>query len=301
VPALQSQTRLRTTVVVLLLVALAATLVVWPSTARALTAKSYSVYLGETRPVLRQWWQGLENWQGTHFLVEPVASNTENASEVQQLLHQWWDGLEARRGSHFLNEPVGSNIDSAPELHQLLNQWQNAIEAWRGSHFLQEPPSPFSSFTVTKTGSFGLTPKRAAVRPGRRFSYEVRWTVPRPNNWHDLRTIDLRVCRSGAVVWIRWRELTNTLSLLSSRGRRVIARGEVGASRVLRSPTVLLSLADSSTTGSGETGRRVTLELALRFRARMRGRECGVQLAARDDLGNRDGFERAGRIRIRQG
>jgi hypothetical protein len=299
VPAFQSLTRLRASVAAVLPVALAATLVIWPSTAEALTSKSYSVYLGETRPVLRQWWQGIESWQGGHFLVEPVASNTENASEVQQLLRQWWNGLEARRGFHFLNEPVGSNVDSASELHQLLNQWQNAIEAWRGLHFLQEPPSPFSNFTVTKTGSFRLTPARAAVRPGRLFGYAIRWTVPRPNNWHDLRTIDLRVCRRGATVWIRWRELTDTLSLLSPRGRRTIARGQVGASRVLKSPNVVLSLRDSSTVGSGETGRRVRLELGLRFRARMAGRVCGVQVAARDDLGNRDRFRRAGRLRIR--
>jgi hypothetical protein len=299
VPALQSLTRLRASVAAVLAVAVAATLVMWPSPAEALTSKSYSVYLGETRPVLRQWWQGIESWQGSHFMVEPVASNTENAAEVQQLLHQWWDGLEARRGSHFLNEPVGSNIDTATELHQLLNQWQNGIEAWRGSHFLQEPPSPFSNFTVTKTGTFGLTPKRAAVRTRQLFGYEVRWTVPRPNNWHDLRTIDLRVCSKGPLVWIRWRELTNTLSLLNARGR-VIARGPAGVTRVLRSSTVLLFLRVSSPTGNGETGRRVRLHLGLRFRGRMRGRKCGVQLAASDDLGNRDPFERAGRITIRR-
>jgi hypothetical protein len=32
----------------------------------------------------------------------------------------------------------------------------------------------------------------------------------------------------------------------------------------------------------------------------MGGRSCGVQLAASDDLGHRDGFERAGRITIRR-
>lgn len=297
-PALQSLTRLRASVAAVLAVAVAATLVAWPSPAEALTAKSYGAYLRETRPVLRQWWQGIEAWQGGHFLNEPTISDTENASEVRDLLRQWWFGIENRRGGHFLNEPVTGNTNTAPVLHRLLNQWQNAIEAWRGTHFMQEPPSPFTDPPPTGTGSFGLTPKRGAARPGRLFSYEVRWTVPRPNNWHDLRTIDLRTCRRGAVAWIRWTELTNTLSLLSSRGR-VIATGAVGASRVLRSPTVLLSLADSSTTGNGATGRKVTLDLGLRFRPRTRGRVCGVQLAARDDLGNRDPFERAGRLRVR--
>jgi hypothetical protein len=286
-------------VAAVLAVAVAATLAMWPSSTEALTAKSYPVYLRDTRPVLRQWWQGLEAWQGFHFLVEPVASNTENGADMLELLRQWWFGIENRRGVHFLIEPVGRNIDTAPELHQLLNQWQSGVESWRGVHFMQEPPTPVTDSPATSTGSFGLTPRRATVRAGQvLFGYEVRWTVPRPNNWHDLRTIDLRVCSRGALVWIRWRELTNTLSLLNARGR-VIARGPASVTRTLRSSTALLFLRVSSPTGNGETGRRVRLHLGLRFRRRMAGRVCGVQLAATDDLGNRDPFERAGRIRIR--
>jgi hypothetical protein len=271
------------------------------ATADAAT-KSYSTYLGEMRPVVHQWWQGLENWQGVHFLTEPLASNTENAAEVNQLLRQWWDGLEARRGTHFLSEPVGSNTDATGELHQLLNQWQNALEAWRGTHFLQEPPSPLTISSIsTKTGEFGLTPTRAEVMAGDRFSYQIGWKVPRPNNWHDLRTIDLRVCGKGGVLWVRWTELGNTLSLLNPTTGRVIAKGPVGERRRLKSPNAVLALGASSVTGSGETGRSMTLELALTFRPPTEGVECGVKLAAKDDLGNRDGFKRAGRIEIRSG
>lgn len=279
--------------------ALAAFLLLRPPPAEAVTAKSYSAYLNDARPVTHQWWGGLESWQGHHFLNEPVASNTENASEENELLRQWWFGLEAKRGSHFLNEPVGSNMDSTSELHSLLNQWQNALEAWRGSHFLNEPPSPFTNFLPQKTGTFGLTPKRAAVRPDRSFTYRVKWTVPRPNNWHDLRTIDLRACRSSSVLRLRWTELTNTLSLLNRRGR-VVATGRIGAARQLRSRTAIVSLAGSSTKASGPTSRSMTLGLALRFRGAAKGRDCAVELAARDDLGNRDGFKPAGRLRVRQ-
>jgi hypothetical protein len=281
----------------------AATLLVRPADAEAVVSKSYSTYLNEARPVAHQWWGGLESWQGGHFLIEPLASNTENATEVDQLLHQWWGALEARRGGHFLFEPVGSNTDSTAELHQILNQWQNALEAWRGSHFLLEPPSPFSSsLTPSKeTGTFELTPRRATVLVGHRFGYEIEWTVPRPNNWHDLRTIDLRVCGKGGVLWVRWTELKNTLSLLNPRTGRVVAKGPIGARRRLRSRNVVLALGASSITGSGETGRRVTLDLALTFRRWTVGRNCGVRLAAKDDLGHRDGFERAGKVKLRAG
>ncbi|MGH2838844.1 MAG: hypothetical protein ACRDJY_10945 [Thermoleophilaceae bacterium] len=142
-----------------------------------------------------------------------------------QLLRQWWGGLEARRGTHFLTEPTGSNTHSTGELHQLLNQWQNALEAWRGTHFLVEPPAPLTIGSLpTKTGAFGLSPKRADVTVGDRFAYEIEWTVPRPNNWHDLRTIDLRVCGKGGVLWVRWTKLKNTLSLLNPSTGKVVAR-----------------------------------------------------------------------------
>lgn len=293
-------TRLSLTVGTVLLLALAPALLMRPAAADAAFYKSYSTYLNEARPVAHQWWQALEAWQGQHFLIEPVASNTENAAEVQQLLRQWWGPLESRRGVHFLSEPLASNTDSTSELHQILNQWQNALEAWRGVHFLLEPPTPFRDLIVRNTGAFGLTPKRAAVRAGHPFSYKIAWTVPRPNNWHDLKSIDLRVCRKDAVLWIRWSELRNTLSLLDPKGRE-ISKGRVGASRQLKSRTAGLSLAASSTRANGATGRRVVLRLGLTFRRATKGLECGVELAARDDLGNRDEFKRAGRIKIRPG
>ena len=176
------------------------------------------------------------------------------------------------------------------------------MEQWRGIHFLREPPSPFlAGSTPTKTGVFGLTPKRAAVLAGRQFSYEIAWRVPRPNNWHDLRTIDMRVCGKGGLLWLRWTELKNTVSLLNPRTGRVIAKGRVGASRRLKTRNAILALGKSSIAASGETGRSMSLKLALTFRAPSAGRECRLSLAAKDDLGNRDGFERAGRLGIRAG
>ncbi len=263
-----------------------------------LFVKSYSTYLTQTRPVLQQWWGALEGFFGHHRILQPTASDTENAAEVSTLLEQWQDGIESFRGGHFLLNPIPADTDSTLELHELLNQWQNAMEAWRGFHWLLEPPSPLTSATVRTTGVFALTPKRAMVESGEAFSYEIDWKVPRPQNWHDLRTIDLRVCGKDPMLWIRWRELTGTLSLLNPKNGKQVAMGRVGAKRSLVTPAAVLDLAGSSVTGNGETGRRVTLELDLTFRPSAAGSTCRVQLAAKDDLRHSDGFKRAGTLEV---
>ena len=297
--AFASRPRLPLAIATVLVLAAAVTALARPPAADAAPYKSYPVFVSNARPVVHQWWTGLEDWFNQHLLIEPQASNTENAAEVQQLLHQWWVVMENRRGLHFLLEPLAANTDTTAELHQLLNQWENAIEAWRGISFLPSPPSPFVSFTPTKTGVSKLTPKRSAVAAGNRFSQAVGWTVPRPNNWHDLKTIDLRVCGRGGVLWVRWTELRNTLSLLNPRTGQVTAKGRVGVQRRLSSRAATLNLRASSVSGNGETGRNMTLDLSLRFRSPAKDRDCGIEVAASDDLGNRDGFKRAGRIRIK--
>ena len=294
-----SQTHAAAIAAIVVSLACAATLLPRPDTAEAARYRSYSSYLSDARPILHQWWQGNEAWYGAHFMLEPTSSNTENAAELQQILNQWWGGLEAHHGSHFLLEPTADATDSTPELHQLLNQWQNAIEGWRGSHFMLEPPNPFQTLVVTSVGRFDLSPRRTAIAPRKRLQYDVGWTVPRPKNWHDLDTIDLRVCGKGGLLWLRWSELRNTLSLLNPRTGRKLAKGNIGADRVLKSRDATLRLAHSSTSASGPTSRSMTLELNLAFRSSARGSDCGVELAATDDLGNRDRFKPAGRLKVR--
>jgi hypothetical protein len=263
--------------------------------AQALTVKSYSTYLGEVRTALGQWEGAIESWRGSNFLITPDGTNTGSASQLQALLGQWEAAIENQRGQNFLASPTADATDSVFDLHSLLNQWQNAIEAWRGSHFIVEPPGPYSFGTPTKTGSFSLKPKTPTVEVGERADYEIGWKVPKPNNWHDLKTIDFRVCDGKSLLRVRWNELENTLWM---RDARTVAAGEVGEDKTLQVPTAELQLGSSSVTGNGETGRRVTIVLDLAFKRRAAGVECDLMLAAADDLGNRDPSKRAGRIRV---
>ncbi len=264
--------------------------------AQALTVKSYSTYLGEVRTTLGQWHGAIEGWRGHHFMITPDSSNTADAAALQSLLNQWWGGLEHEHGGHILLEPTAAATDSVFDLHSLLNQWQNAIEAWRGGHIILEPPGPYTfASTPKKTGSFTLKPKAPTVAVGERADYEIGWKVPKPNNWHDLKTIDFRVCEDKRLLLVRWDELENTLFLQDGR---TVAAGEVGEDKTLQVPTAELELGSSSVTGNGETGRKVKLVLDLTFKRRAAGTECDLMLAAADDLGNRDPYKRAGTIRI---
>jgi hypothetical protein len=265
--------------------------------AQALTVKSYSTYLGEVRTRLAQWQPAIDQFRGHHILLVPNASNTADAAALQSLLNQWWGALEQERGFHFLLAPFADRTDSTEDLHALLNQWQNAIEAWRGSHFILEPPSPYAVESApTKTGTFTLKPKTPTVEVGERVDYEIGWKVPKPNNWHDLKTIDLQVCGDHRLLLVRWTELENTLYI---RDGRTVAAGEVGDDKTIQIPTAEVELESSSVTGNGETGRKVTLVIDLTFKQRAAGTECGLLLRAADDLGNRDPFKVAGKIRIR--
>jgi hypothetical protein len=270
--------------------------VIAAGSAQAFTVKSYSTYLGEVRTMLGQWHPAIENFRGHHFMIAPDSSNTANAAALQSLLNQWYGGLENEHGSHFLLPPTTDATDSVFDLHSLLNQWQNAIEAWKGVHFILEPPGPYTaSTTPTKTGSFSLQPRTPTVEVGERADYEIRWKVPNPNNWHDLKTIDLQVCGDHRLLLVRWTELENTLYI---RDGRTVAAGQVGDDKTIQIPTAEVELESSSVTGNGETGRKVTLVIDLTFKQRAAGTECGLLLAAADDLGNRDPFRAAGKIRI---
>ena len=265
---------------------------------------TYVQYLGEVRPVLQQWWGGLESWRGGHFLLEPNATNTANATELTALLRQWWFGLEHFLGGHFLLEPVVTGIDSSSELAQLLGQWQNALEARRGVHFLLEPPVPFTLVpVVTKVGKFHVTPKHATVVPGELLTYTLVWTVPNRRVWRDLDAVDLRICGDDGGVpalWVRWDELTDTFRIFDAALGDFGPPATPGSGVELQTADATLFLAGTSAEGSGLTGTTVTLELALAFKSRMAGRVCEVEAAATDDLGHDDDFTKAGKVRVKK-
>lgn len=273
-----------------------------PPPARAVSF-TYAGYLAEVRPVLHQWWFGLEAWRGGHFLLEPVDTNTANATQLTALLRQWWFALENFSGGHFLIEPVLTGIDSASELYQLLNQWQGGLEGRRGSHFLLEPPVPFVLGTVvTKTGTFDLTPKRATVEAGELLTYTFVWTVPKRRVWRDLDTVDLRICGDDSVpaLWVRWDELTNSFRVFDVTLGAFGPPAAPGSAVELETDDATLFLAGSQAEGSGLTGTSVTLTLALAFKSTMAGQVCEVEAAATDDLGHAEELRKAGKVRVRK-
>jgi hypothetical protein len=273
-----------------------------PPPARAVSL-TYAGYLADVRPVLHQWWFGLEAWRGGHFLLEPVDTNTANATQLTALLRQWWFALENFAGGHFLIEPVLTGIDTASELYQLLNQWQGGLEGRRGLHFLLEPPVPFVLGTVvTKTGTFDLSPKRATVEAAELLTYTFVWTVPKRRVWRDLDTVDLRICGDEAVpaLWVRWDELTNSFRVFDAALGTFGPPAAPGSAVELETDAATLFLAGSQAEGGGLTGTSVTLTLAVAFKATMAGQACEVDAGATDDLGHDEGFKKAGKVRVKK-
>jgi hypothetical protein len=265
----------------------------------ALTPKPYSTYLSQARPVLAQWHNAIEGWRGHNFLLEPNDSNSANAAQLEALLDQWWPALENERGFHFLLEPTATNLDTTVELHSLLNQWQNATDAWHGGHIVLEPPGPYTAFTPKKTGKGKFKPKHSETAIGQHRTLSIDWTVPKPSNWHDLETIELRVCEgANGVLSLRWDELTNQVTLLDPKSGRRLDSGTLGDVAFLNSHTAKLFLNPSSATAAGPAARKVTLKLVVAFKATTRGSECEVELAASDDFGNSDKFKRAGSLAV---
>jgi hypothetical protein len=280
--------------IALVLGALVLNLVIASAPHAAIT--TYSGYLADVQPTLDQWWNALESWQGHHFLLAPLPANTDTGSEMAALLGQWWSALEAKRGFHFLLQPTLGAIDTKAELYQVLSQWQNALEAWRGFHFLLEPPAPP---TISKTGTFRLTPRHAAVQVGESFTFELVWTVPDRRGWRDLDTIDIRICGDeNPVLSVRWDELSNTFSVFDGEAGQFSTPAVPGSNTTLQGDGAVLLLADSAAEGSGPEGTSVTLTLSLVMTPAAAGRSCAVEAAATDDLGNEEPFKRAGKIDV---
>lgn len=167
-------------------------------------------------------------------------------------------------------------------------------------------------------GEFALSPQDSEVGVGDVANYEVLWTVPQGEVWRDLRTIDLRIGRGSKALWVRWEEAGNTFSLCSkgdgdddgaddtgadwhSAGLPCGPGALPGSDVVLQTPLARLDLAHSSVTGSGPTGRSVTLKLNIAFAAKAAGHTYPVELAATDDFGQRDDFRLAGTVQVRRG
>lgn len=162
-----------------------------------------------------------------------------------------------------------------------------------------------SSATVTianddgKTGSFDLAPSDGSVALHQRLTSAFTWTVPDPENWHDLQTLELRI-RDGqsTILRLRWNEASNTFRLFNEKTSTFGPAFAPKSNNRLESNAATLYLADTSVQGSGPTGPSVTLNLALSFKPRAAGRSYEVEVAATDDLGNQDAFMHAGTLQV---
>jgi photosystem II stability/assembly factor-like uncharacterized protein len=150
------------------------------------------------------------------------------------------------------------------------------------------------------TGTFELQPIEATVDVDAQSRYELTWTVPPPRNWHDLKTVDLRVrdARDYAL-WVRFFETTNTVALYDPATGRFGARTPLGVDGRVETPTAVLHLKESAVIGSGPTGPSVTLALAVSFKAAASGQNYIVEAAATADNGDHDRFVKAGILSVR--
>jgi CSLREA domain-containing protein len=150
---------------------------------------------------------------------------------------------------------------------------------------------------VGSVGTFALNPRNAVVKPGERLASAFTWTSP--GNWHDLATLDLRVCgASDSLIWVRWDEKPNTFGLVDQTGKRTGPQVGPGSATTLETAGAILHLAQTTAVGSGPTGPSVTLTLSLSFKPAAAGRTCDVEVLGADDQGAVQGFERAGTLRV---
>jgi hypothetical protein len=137
-------------------------------------------------------------------------------------------------------------------------------------------------------------------------------TVPPDQNWHDLKTLDLRVVerdnddkgRNGhddeLLFWVRWSEVANTFQLVSPKTGQPHGQAfPAGSNHVLETEDVVLDVKNSSSQGSGPTGQEVTLHLALTFHEKSeRDEPFTIEVTAADDHGQTQPFLALGSVAV---
>ena len=148
-------------------------------------------------------------------------------------------------------------------------------------------------------GSFGITPEEAAVRVHERLNYAFTWTVPEPQNWHDLQYLQFRI-RDGKeiILSVLFDEASKTFSLVNEDTGEFGHGVAPGSKQRLQTPAVTLYMDDTSVVASGPTSPTVTLNLSLSFKPKAAGRTFVVEVAASDDFGNQDDFTEAGTLNV---
>jgi hypothetical protein len=153
-------------------------------------------------------------------------------------------------------------------------------------------------------GSFEISPQDARVPAETPIQYSLSWTVPPPEVWRNLKTIDLRFRKGNQVpLWLHWDEAANTFSLCQATddGQSICSTGALpGTPAVLETDLAQVSLANTSVVGSGPTGPNVTLNLGITFKSKAAGHLYDLEVSATDDFGNQDDFTPGTSIHVEQ-
>jgi hypothetical protein len=144
-------------------------------------------------------------------------------------------------------------------------------------------------------------PFAANTRVGQQLTYGVEWTVPPPENWHSLSTLDVRLVADtdAEAIRIRWDEASNTFSLFQPETGRFVDTATPGIQGRFESPNVAILLDDTTVLGSGPTGPSVLLNLRLQFKPHAASTTFKVEVQARDDSGGVQGWDAIGTISVR--
>jgi len=172
--------------------------------------------------------------------------------------------------------------------------------------------TPCSSLTsaITKTYALGPavgfgvgSPFETSVEVGEHTSYSVEWTVPEPESWHSLDTLEVRLVDAEGededeILQFRFDEASNSFRRFHPHLGLFGLPVHPGSHARFESPDVALLLHDTEVIGTGPTGPSVTLNLALRFKPKAAGRTFVVEMKAADDSGSVQGWDQVGRITV---
>jgi len=157
-----------------------------------------------------------------------------------------------------------------------------------------------------QVGDFEVDPPDALAQANQAYTYPVFWSVPEPLNWHDLKTVDLRIREDGGSTFllVRFEEGGNLFSVFNDATGRFGNAYPVGSNKKLQTRYVSLDLGETSVgpvngaLGTGPTSPTVRLGLGLTFKPPSVGKTYSVELAATDDLGHEDPFAVAGTLTV---
>jgi hypothetical protein len=156
-----------------------------------------------------------------------------------------------------------------------------------------------------QVGEVEVEPSVAVAEVNEPVHYSFTWTVPEPLNWHDLETLEFRIMDGAtAILHLRFEEAGNLISVFNEATGRFGKGSPVGSNKRLQTHEAMLDLGETavgpvnSVLGVGPNSPTVRLDLAFRFKPSAAGKTYGIEVAARDDLGNEDPFTLVGALSV---